>query len=153
MAGITFLGVVDATGRMDASPVSAPPPTDPLDPRTDAVAMLPHNSGEQLDLAGKLMIPIGRQQTLRLFGLYGEQQGLLYDQLFKYELGFAPAQRITGGLVTADLQHASLPGARTPLIARPPRGVVREGLPSRGAGQPARLRVRGLHRGDVPLQG
>ena len=116
VAGITFLGVVDATGRMDASPVSAPPPTDPLDPRTDAVAMLPHNSGEQLDLAGKLMIPIGRQQTLRLFGLYGEQQGLLYDQLFKYELGFAPAQRITGGLVTADLQHASLPGARTPLI-------------------------------------
>ena len=117
VAGITFLGVVDATGRMDASPVSAPPPTDPLDPRTDAVAMLPHNSGEQLDLAGKLMIPIGRQQTLRLFGLYGEQQGLLYDQLFKYELGFAPAQRITGGLVTADLQHASLPGARTPLVA------------------------------------
>ncbi len=115
-AGITFLGVVDATGRMDASPVSAPLPTDPLDPRTDAVAMLPHNGGEQLDLAGKLMIPIGRQQTLRLFGLYGEQQGLLYDQLFKYELGFAPAQRITGGLFTADLQHTSLPGARTPLI-------------------------------------
>lgn len=117
VAGITFLGVVDATGKMDASPVSAPPPTDPLDPRTDAVAMLPHNSGEQLDLAGKLMIPFGRQQTLRLFGLYGEQQGLLYDQLFKYELGFAPAQRITGGLVTADLQHASSPGAHTPIVA------------------------------------
>lgn len=116
VAGITFIGTVDATGRLDANPVSAPPPTDPLDPRTTAVAMLPHNGGEQLDLAAKLAIPLGRQQTLRLFGLYGAQQGLLYDQLFKYDLGFAPAQRITGGIVTADLQHASAPGAHTPLI-------------------------------------
>jgi outer membrane receptor protein involved in Fe transport len=115
-AGVTFVGVVDATGKMDATPVSAPLPTDALDPRSSAVPMLPHNGGEQLDLAGKLTIPIGQKQTLRLFGLYGQQQGLLYDQLFKYALGFAPAQRITGGLVTADLQHASGPDAHTPLI-------------------------------------
>ncbi len=115
-AGITFIGVIDATGRLDNDPVSAPPPTDPLDPRSNAVAMLPHNSGEQLDIAAKLAIPIGRKQTLRLFGLYGAQQGLLYDQLFKYNLGFAPAQRITGGLVTADYQYASSPDAGTPLI-------------------------------------
>lgn len=115
-AGITFVGVVDATGRMDADPTSAPRPTDPLDPRDTAAAILPHNSGEQLDLAAKLSIPIGQKQTLRLFGLYGAQQGLLYDQLFKYDLGFAPAQRITGGLVTADYQYASAPGAGTPLI-------------------------------------
>ncbi|HEX5005002.1 MAG TPA: TonB-dependent receptor [Gemmatimonadales bacterium] len=115
-AGITFIGVVDATGRLDADPVSAPPPTDPLDPRSSAVAMLPHNSGEQYDIGGKLAIPIGRKQTLRLFGLYGAQQGLLYDQLFKYDLGFAPAQRITGGLVTADYQYASAPDAGTPLV-------------------------------------
>ena len=115
-AGITFVGVVDATGKLDANPVSAPAPTDPLDPRTTAVQMLPHNGGEQYDFAGKLAIPLGRQQTLRLFGLYGIQQGLLYDQLFKYDLGFAPAQRITGTLLTADFQHASSPGARTPLI-------------------------------------
>lgn len=115
-AGITFIGVVDATGRLDADPVSAPLPTDTLDPRSSAVAALPHNSGEQFDIAAKLAIPIGRQQTLRLFGLYGVQQGLLYDQLFKYALGFAPAQRITGGLVTADYQYASAPEATTPLI-------------------------------------
>ena len=114
--GITFLGVIDATGRLDNDPVSAPAPTDTLDPRYDAVAMLPHNSGEQLDLAAKLTIPIGRKQMLRLFGLYGAQQGLLYDQLFKYDLGFAPAQRITGALVTADYQYASSPDAGTPLI-------------------------------------
>ena len=107
---------MDATGKLDADPVSAPPPTDPLDPRSTAVTLLPHNSGEQLDIAGKLAIPLGRRQTLRLFGLYGEQQGLLYDQLFKYDLGFAPAQRITGGLVTADYQYASAPEAGTPLI-------------------------------------
>ncbi|MEZ4412237.1 MAG: TonB-dependent receptor [Gemmatimonadales bacterium] len=115
-AGITFIGVVDATGRLDNDPVSAPAPTDPLDPRSSAVAMLPHNSGEQLDIAGKLAIPIGQKQTLRLFGLYGAQQGLLYDQLYKYNLGFAPAQRITGGLFTADYQYASSPDAGTPLI-------------------------------------
>ncbi len=115
-AGITFIGVVDATGRLDNDPVSAPAPTDTLDPRSSAVAMLPHNSGEQLDLAAKFSIPIGRKQTLRLFGLYGVQQGLLYDQLFKYDLGYAPAQRITGGLVTADYQYASAPDAGTPLI-------------------------------------
>jgi outer membrane receptor protein involved in Fe transport len=115
-AGITFIGVIDATGRLDNDPVSAPFPTDTLDPRSSTVAMLPHNSGEQLDIGAKLAIPIGQKQTLRLFGLYGAQQGLLYDQLFKYDLGFAPAQRITGGLVTADYQYASAPDAGTPLI-------------------------------------
>jgi len=115
-AGITFIGVIDATGRLDNDPVSAPAPTDTLDPRYDAIAMLPHNSGEQLDIGAKLAIPIGQKQTLRLFGLYGSQQGLLYDQLFKYDLGFAPAQRITGALVTADYQYASAPGAGTPFI-------------------------------------
>jgi len=115
-AGITFIGVIDATGRLDNDPVSAPAPSDTLDPRYDAVAMLPHNSGEQLDIGAKLAIPIGQKQTLRLFGLYGSQQGLLYDQLFKYDLGFAPAQRITGALVTADYQYASAPGAGTPFI-------------------------------------
>lgn len=116
-AGITFIGTVDMTGRMDAGPVSAPLPTDPLDPRSSAPALLPHNSAEQLDVAGKLMIPIGQTQTLRLFGLYGSQQGLLYDQLFKYDLGFAPAQRITGSLLTADWQYASGVEAHTPFVA------------------------------------
>lgn len=115
-AGITFIGVVDATGRLDADPVSAPLPTDPRDPRSTTVAVLPHNSAEQLDLAAKLAIPLGQTQTLRLFGLYGAQQGLLYDQLYKYDLSFASARRITGGLVTADYQYASAPGAGTPLI-------------------------------------
>lgn len=115
-SGITFIGTVDLTSRMDAGPVSAPLPTDPLDPRSAGPAMLPHNGGEQMDVAGKLMIPLGAAHTLRLFGLYGAQQGLLYDQLFKYDLGFAPAQRITGGLFTADWQYASNAEAGLPLV-------------------------------------
>ncbi len=115
-AGITFIGNADFTSREDAGPVGAPLPTDPLDPRSSGTTMLPHNGAEQMDLAGKLMIPISKTQTLRVFGLYGEQQGLLYDQLFKYDLGFAPAQRTTGGLFTADWQYASAAGASLPLV-------------------------------------
>ncbi len=115
-SGITFIGTADLSSRMDAGPVSAPLPTDPLDPRSAGPTMLPHNGGEQMDLAGKLMIPLGQSQTVRLFGLYGSQQGLLYDQLFKYDLGFAPAQRITGGLFTADWQYTSGAGAKLPLV-------------------------------------
>ncbi len=115
-SGITFIGNVDITSRLDAGPVSAPLPTDTLDPRSSGSTMLPHNGGEQMDLAGKLMIPLGKTQTLRVFGLYGAQQGLLYDQLFKYDLGFAPAQRTTGGLFTADWQYASTAAASLPLV-------------------------------------
>jgi hypothetical protein len=116
-AGIRFVGVVDAAGRLDADPVSAPRPSDPLDPRSEGAALLPHNSGERLDLAAKLTIPLGARQTVRLFGLRSVDQRLLYDQGYKYDLSFAPAQRLSGTLVTGHLQHASSPAARLPLVA------------------------------------
>ena len=53
-AGITFVGVVDATGRMDADPTSAPAAErSARSAESSAIAILPHNSGEQLDLAGQ----------------------------------------------------------------------------------------------------
>jgi outer membrane receptor protein involved in Fe transport len=115
--GVTALASVDLTGRLDADPVNAPRPTDPLDPRNDNPHMLPHNSGEQLNFAGKLTIPFGGHETLRLFGLRSIEQRLLYDPAFKYDESFAPGSRTAGTLGSVHLQHTSGPSARTPLVA------------------------------------
>jgi hypothetical protein len=104
---IRFLGAVDASGRLDADPVNAPAPTDPLDPRRERPNLLPHNSGEQVDAAAKLMIPLGTHHTVRLFGLHSIEQRLLFDAAYKYDQGFAPARRITGDLVSGHWQYAS----------------------------------------------
>jgi hypothetical protein len=103
--GIRFLGVVDVSGRLDADPVNAPTPSNPLDPRHDRPWMLPHNSGEAADFAAKLTIPLGSRQTLRLLGIHSADQRLLYDQIYKYDQSFAPAQRVTGNLLNAHLQR------------------------------------------------
>ncbi len=113
---VTALAVVDATGRLDADPVNAPAPTDPRDPRSAQPVMLPHNSGEALDLAAKLTVPLGRQ-TVRLFGLRSVEQRLLFDPAYKYDPALAPGRRITGTLLSAHVQHASGPAARLPLVA------------------------------------
>src|SRR5207302_6060403 len=113
--GIGLVGVLDAEGRLDADPVGAPPPGDPRDPRFGAPGLLPHNSGERLDLGGKVTLPLGDRQTLRLFGLRSSDQRLLFDPAYKYDLDFAPAQRVTGTLLSGHLQHTSGPGAVNPL--------------------------------------
>ncbi len=115
--GVTALASVDMTGRLDADPVNAPAPTNPLDPRNDNPRMLPHNSGEQMNFAGKLTIPFGGHETLRLFGLRSIEQRLLYDPAFKYDESFAPGSRTAGTLGSVHLQHASGPSARMPLVA------------------------------------
>jgi outer membrane receptor protein involved in Fe transport len=115
--GITALAAVDVSGRLDAEPVNAPAPENPLDPRHDAPHMLPHNAGEQYNFAGKLTIPVTGRQTLRLFGLRSIDQRQLYDPLFKYDSDFGPARRISGTLASAHLQHASGPTAGLPLVA------------------------------------
>ncbi len=97
--------VLDAEGRLDADPVQAPPPPDPRDPRAGAPWMLPHNSGERLDAGAKVRLPLGRRHTLRAFGLWSVEQRLLYDPEYKYDLDFAPAQRVQGTLATGHLQH------------------------------------------------
>jgi hypothetical protein len=116
-AGIRAVAVVDATGRLDADPVNAPPPPDPRDPRSEQDWMLPHNSGEHYDLAGKLMIPLGLRHALRFFGLRSTSQRLLFDQTFKYQPDLAPGQRLTGTLLTGHYQYAASPTARLPLVA------------------------------------
>ncbi len=113
VGGVRVLAVVDASGRLDADPVNAPSSGLPRDPRTDAPWMLPHNSGEQLDFGGKLTIPLGSRQTLRLFGLRSVNQRLLYDPAYKYNEALAPGQRVGGTLLSAHLQNSfTLSGSR-----------------------------------------
>jgi outer membrane receptor protein involved in Fe transport len=83
--GVTVLGAADISGRLDADPVNAPRPADPRDPRFERPWLLPRNSGEQIDAALKVTVPLGGQLTLRLFGLHFEDQRLLYDPLYKYD--------------------------------------------------------------------
>ncbi|HEX6107502.1 MAG TPA: TonB-dependent receptor, partial [Gemmatimonadales bacterium] len=112
------LGVVatlDATGRMDADPVSAPAPESPLDPRSERPYPLPHNSGEQWTGAAKLLVPVTGRATLRVLGMHSEDQRLLYDPAYKYDDRFAPAQRLRGDLVSGHLQYVSDPQSGPPL--------------------------------------
>jgi hypothetical protein len=114
---VGVVAAIDVAGRLDADPVNAPPPTDPLDPRTVSPAMLPHNSGEQWTALGKVTLPLSDQLTLRTLGIHSEDQSLLYDHAYKYDLNFAPAQRLRGDLFTGHVQYASSPGRGKPLIA------------------------------------
>jgi Carboxypeptidase regulatory-like domain len=107
--GIRFLGVVDVSGRLDAEPVDAPVPANPRDPRHDRPWLLPHNSGEQGDFAGKLTIPLGTRQTLRILAIHSAEQRLLFDQVYKYDQNFAPVRRVTGNLLNGHLQR-TFPG-------------------------------------------
>jgi hypothetical protein len=108
-AGIGLIAVADLSARLNADAVNAPAPSDPRDPRHDAPWILPHNSGEQEDLAAKLTIPLGARQTLRLLGVYSGEQRLLFDPAYKYDAEFAPVRRTTAHLLNAHLQR-TIPG-------------------------------------------
>lgn len=114
--GIRALVAFDATGRLDADPVAAPAPVDPRDPRHRRPWLLPHASGEAYDGAAKLTVPLGRGETLRLFGLRSVDQRLLYDPVFKYDLDLAPVRRVSGTLASAHWQHVSSPHSNRPLV-------------------------------------
>ena len=114
---VGVVAAIDVTGRLDADPVNAPAPTDPRDPRSASPAMLPHNSGEQWTALGKVTLPLTDQLTLRTLGIHSEDQSLLYDHAYKYDLNFAPAQRLRGDLFSGHVQYASSPGSGKPLIA------------------------------------
>jgi outer membrane receptor protein involved in Fe transport len=77
---------------------------------------LPHNSGERWNGAAKLLVPVTRQADLRVLGVHSEEQRLLYDPTFKYALGFAPAQRLRGDLVSGHLQLRTNPSSRSPVV-------------------------------------
>jgi hypothetical protein len=113
---IGVVAALDVSGRLDADPVNAPAPTDPRDPRTAAPTLLPHNSGEVWSGLGKIVVPFTDQVTLRLLGLHSEEQRLLYDPAYKYDLDFAPGQRTQGNLLSGHVQFATGPGTRNPFI-------------------------------------
>ena len=115
-AGVRFLGVFDASARLDADPVNAPDPPDPRDPRSEQPWLLPHNGGEIYDFAGKLTIPLGLRHTIRLFGLRSVGQRLLFDPTYKYDLDLAPAQRLTGTLLSGQYQFATSASAGLPVV-------------------------------------
>src|SRR5439155_559718 len=103
--GIGVLAAVDADSRLDADPVNAPRPTDPNDPRSASPWLLPHNGGQRMNVAAKITAPLGRQ-TIRLFGLRSTDQRLLFDPAYKYDPVFAPAQRVSGDLLSGPVQRA-----------------------------------------------
>jgi hypothetical protein len=113
---IGVVAAVDVTGRLDADPVNAPAPTDARDPRSDSPTMLPHNSGEQWSGLGKITLPVNDRITFRFMGLHSENQNLLYDPAYKYDLALAPGQRLQGNLLSGHAQYASGPGTSKPLI-------------------------------------
>jgi outer membrane receptor protein involved in Fe transport len=114
--GVGIVAAIDVAGRLDDDPVNAPPPDNPLDPRTDQPGLLPHNSGEQWNGAAKLVVPVASGAVLRVFGIHSEDQRLLYDNAYKYALDFAPAQRLRGDLVSSHLQLRTDPRSSVPLI-------------------------------------
>ncbi len=105
--GIGFAGALDADARLDADPVDAPAPTEALDPRRADPYHLTHNSGERLDAAGKLTVPLGKSRTLRLFGLRSLEQRLLYDPPYKYDQTLMPGRRVGATLASVNLQQGS----------------------------------------------
>jgi outer membrane receptor protein involved in Fe transport len=113
---VGVVAAIDVAGRLDADPVNAPEPTDPRDPRSTSPSLLPHNSGEQWSGLGKITLPFTDQFTLRMLGLHSEEQSLLYDPAYKYDLDLAPAQRLRGDLVSGHVQYASTPRQGKPLI-------------------------------------
>ncbi|HEY7636010.1 MAG TPA: TonB-dependent receptor [Gemmatimonadales bacterium] len=114
--GVGLVAAVDLTGRLDGDPVNAPAPDNPLDPRVAEPYPLPHNSLEQWNGAAKLVLPITHRATVRLLGLHSEDQQLLYDPAYKYDLSFAPAQRLKGDLFTGHIHWSSDPGRGAPLL-------------------------------------
>jgi outer membrane receptor protein involved in Fe transport len=114
--GVGIVAAIDVAGRLDDDPVNAPPPDNPLDPRTGQPNLLPHNSGEQWNGAAKLVVPVASGAVLRVFGIHSEDQRLLYDNAYKYALDFAPVQRLRGDLVSGHLQLRTDPRSSVPLI-------------------------------------
>ena len=117
VGGLRSAFAFDATGRLDAEPTGAPASTDPFDPSRARPNLLPHNSGESYDLAAKLMMPVGANHTVRLFGVGSRDQRLLYDHAFKYDVDQAPGRRTSARLLGGHWQYGSSGRAQNSLVA------------------------------------
>ncbi len=97
--------------------MNAPAPPDALDPRAAEPWVLPNNAGERYDLFGKLTVPVGARNTLRVEGVLSQVQRQLFDPVLKYESGRGLAQRTDGGFAMAHFQHVTRPQAtRTAVV-------------------------------------
>ncbi|MGH7526978.1 MAG: carboxypeptidase regulatory-like domain-containing protein, partial [Gemmatimonadales bacterium] len=65
-----LVAAADVSGRLDADPVSAPPPDDPHDPRSTRPFPLPQNSGEVWTGGAKFVLPLTDRATVRVLGLH-----------------------------------------------------------------------------------
>jgi hypothetical protein len=113
---LRVLAVLDARARLDDDPVNAPPPTDTLDPRFDSPWLLPHNSGEAIDLFAKATLPLGQRHVVRLLGAASDQRRLLFDPALKYDPDRGPAQEINGRLGLFQYQFASAPDSQAATV-------------------------------------
>ena len=115
---------------MDADPVNAPAPTNPADPRTETPYPLPHNSGELWTGALKLVAPVTDRTTLRLFGLHSEEQLLLYDPAYKYDVGVLAGAAGSGGSGerSSPVRRRS---AQSAALGRSAGGALRPRIPPR----------------------
>jgi Carboxypeptidase regulatory-like domain len=113
---VRLFAVLDARARLDDDPVHAPPPSDTLDPRFAAPWILPHNSGEAIDLFAKATVPWGGKHVVRLLGAASDQRRLLFDPELKYEPERGPAQEVNGRLGLFHYQFASPSASRTATV-------------------------------------
>ncbi len=113
---IRAVGILDLNGQLDGDPSSAPPPTDPMDPRSTAPYPLPHNSTETYTAGAKFTVPFSTRVVGRLFGLATTQQAYLFDPAYKYDANFAPGSRTDGKLFTGHLQLLPPSESRRPLF-------------------------------------
>jgi len=97
------IGVLDATGRFQAEPLSAPRG----DPRTPAPWALGHDAAEWIDGALKVHVPLGARHSLRVLAVRSQEQRSLFDPVFKYDPGPGAGRRITATLIAAEVRRAS----------------------------------------------
>jgi hypothetical protein len=141
---VRFFAVFEAEARVDDDPVNAPAPGDTLDPRSSQPHLLPNNSGERYDALGKLTIPLGQRETLRVLGVVSESRRCLFDPELKYAGERGPAQRLSGRLASIHLRRTSSPTARTAVIADLRVGYFEREALRAPALDPAGLRLGGF---------
>ncbi len=99
--GARLAAALEATGRLQAEPSSATRG----DPATPAPWELRHNSGEWIDGAAKLTVPLGAAHGLHVLGVHSRERRLLFDPVFKYDPAAGSARQIAATLLGAEIRR------------------------------------------------
>ena len=89
-------GGIDVNGRLDADPVNAPAPTDPRDPVPPPLRCCRTTVVSSGAAWARSRFPVTDRIPFRLLGLHSEDQRLLYDPAYKYDLDLAPGSAAQG---------------------------------------------------------